>query len=584
MELASTITLRTAAGEEILDLEEFEGRIERGEIEPFFEVCFPPLTGTRFVRAAELDAFQGLYEPRALYFQRAFHLGRIPVLTLLLSLINLGVFLLEGRSGPVDVEAMVALGAKAGPLLHDLGQLWRLVTANFVHRDWTHLGFNLFILFHFGGALENAYRPLDWIAVVVLSALGTTCLSYCMTDAVSAGASGVAYGMLGGAMVFGLKYRKILPDRYRAVLGGAVVPTVLIFLYLGFTSTGVDNWGHVGGLLAGAAATFPLRPRLLGELPSRRQRLLTRVMPLLLGGCLLAASEPLLEDRLPRFETVGDGSLGVELPIPSGWERDGSGGGLLAFSNGLAGPVRASLSLSARPSEGPVDLEEEARAFLSREIHPQLEVGRLRDISFQPLRYAHIGGLQGVAVDVSFAAEGARTLLTAHFFARGSLVYRLVLARPVGLPSYGRVFERILSGVRPIELQWAVAARERAQAHPADPEAWIALGVVEGRLGQYKHARLAFEAAQGLAPADPRPVAALARLAIAEGVHREGCRLSARARLLDPAHPSTLEALADCALAEGHRSLALERLEEAVAASHGDPRLRARLEAVRQGR
>lgn len=546
LELASTITLRTGADEEVLELEEFEARIERGHVDPAAEVCFPPVTGGRFVRAAELDAFRGLYEPKTLYFSRAFTLGRIPILTLALSLLNLAVFLLEGRDGPVDAASMVALGAKAGPLLHDLGQLWRLVTANFVHRDWTHLGFNMFVLFHFGAALENAYRPLDWIWILAAAALGTTVGSYAMTDAVSAGASGVAYGFLGGAMVFGLKYRRILPDRYRAVLGGAVVPTVLIFLYLGFTSTGVDNWGHVGGLLAGGMAAVPLRPRLLGEAPSRSQRLLSRVVPLAVVGLGLLAAGHLLEGRLPILEPVRDRNLGLELQIPSRWQHDATIDGALAFHNGMAAPVRASLAASVRPIERGTDLEVVAREFVNTELRTRASDGRLSGLSLEPLRYAHVAGLPGVKVEATFLADGARTDLAAHFFARGGLLYTLVLARPVGLPAYGDVFERMLAGIRPIEPAFLLDAREAAEAAPNDAGSWLALGRAEARVGSGSRARAALEKAASLAPADPAPIAALAALAFDEGLPREGCRLAGRARALGPERPETVEVLERC--------------------------------------
>ena len=82
MEIATTITVRGPDGDEILELDEFEARVESGSVDPATEVCFPPVTGAAFVRAAELEAFRGLYQPRALYFSRAFTLGRFPLITL----------------------------------------------------------------------------------------------------------------------------------------------------------------------------------------------------------------------------------------------------------------------------------------------------------------------------------------------------------------------------------------------------------------------------------------------------------------------------------------------------------------------
>ncbi len=584
LDISSTITVRGPAGEEILELDEFEARVESGEIGPATEVNFPPVTGAGFVRAAELDAFRGLYEPKALYFRRAFTLGRLPLLTLALSLANLAVFLLELRGGPVDTATMVAFGAKAGPLLHDLGELWRLLTANFVHRDWAHIGFNLFVLFHFGAALENAYRPLDYLYVLLAAALGTTALSYTMTDAVSAGASGMAYGMLGGAMVFGLKYRRILPERYRTVLGGAVVPTVLVFLYIGWTSSGVDNWGHVGGLLAGALATAPLRPRLLGDAPRGRRLVLWRIVPLaaVVGGLVLA--QPILEDRLPRLEVQREERFGLEVPVPAGWRPAAERLGPISWSNGLAGPVRASLSAGARFLDEEPALDVEARRWIAEELYGEEREGRIENVLLSPIRYAHVGGLLGVAVDAAFGAEGVRTALTAHFFARGHVLYSLVLARPSGLEGYARVFERIVAGVRPVEPAFLRAARGRALLAPDDAEAWRAVAVAAERVGAAKEARRALERAMALAPEDPLAVAHLASLTVEEGLPREACRLAARARSLAPQASQTLEALADCALGQHDAATAEARLAEAVAAAPDDARLKRRLWLLRADR
>lgn len=584
MENPNTIAIRLPTGEEVLELEDFEGRLERGEIAPATEVRFRPLTGDRFVRVAELDPWRRRFEPRALYFRRAFGLGRIPVLTLATSLACLVVFFLQMRGGSVDVATMVRFGAKAGPLLHDLGEWWRLLTANFVHRDWLHIGFNLFVLFHFGAALENAYRPLDFMLILLAAALGTTVLSYAMTDAVSAGASGMAYGMLGGAMAFGLQYRRILPERYRAVLGGAVVPTVLVFLYIGWTSSGVDNWGHVGGLLAGAVATTLQRPRLLGERPTPRRALLVRVVPMIavVGGLVMA--EPLYAERGPRLVVQREDRFGLELPVPERWRPSADRLGPVSWSNGQAGPVRASISAGARILDRTPDLEEEARRFISAELHAETDAGRIADVRLSPIRYAHVGGLLGVAVDAEFVARGVHTHLTAHFFARGQMLYSLVLARPAELEDYGRIFARVVEGTRTGEPLFLRKARGRALLAPEDPVAWRALGRAAEHVGARAEARRALERAVDLDPEDPVAVAHLSRLALAEGLPGESCRLASRARALAPDHPRTLEALAMCALGQHDGATAEARLRDAVAAAPDDEELRQRYERLRKDR
>jgi len=445
LSVPSTITIRGPAGEEILDLEEFEDRIESGEIQPHTEVLFPPLTGGEWVRAADLDAFRSKYEPRALYFSRAFRLGRVPFVTLALTAINLAVFLLARRAGPVDTGTLLDWGAKAGPLLHDLGETWRLLSANFVHRDWAHIGFNLFVLFHFGAAVENAYRTLDYVIILLASALGTTLLSYAMTDAVSAGASGIGYGTLGAAVVFGVKYRRILPARYRSVLGGAVLPTVLVFLYIGWVSTGVDNWGHVGGLAAGSAATLAFRPRLLGDPPVGRALVLRRLAPLAVILAALLFGDRALREWLPRMVPVRSDRLGLELMLPARWHQRAE----MVFDNGMTQPGLASFAARTRSIDAPPDLERASAEYLEGMLRPQLAAGRIRELVERPARRTEIAGVAGVARDASFVADDDTEMtITAYLFSKGGTLYDLAVVRPRRLAGYDRIFDRIIRSVR----------------------------------------------------------------------------------------------------------------------------------------
>ncbi|HEY0840720.1 MAG TPA: rhomboid family intramembrane serine protease [Vulgatibacter sp.] len=576
LSLPSTITIRGPAGEEILDLEEFEDRMKSGEIDPHTEILFPPLTGTRWVRAADLDAFRGRYEPKALYFSRAFRLGRVPLLTFALSLANLVVFMLARRHGPIDTGTLLDFGAKAGPLLHDLGETWRLLSANFVHRDWAHIGFNLFVLFHFGAAVENAYRPLDYLIIVFASALGTTTLSYAMTDAISAGASGVGYGMLGSAVVFGVKYRKILPARYRSVLGGAVLPTLLIFLYLGWISSGVDNWGHVGGLAAGSAATFAFRPRLLGDPPARRAMLLERVAPLVAVLLALLFGGKAIAGWLPRMATVRSDRLGLEVELPAHWhQRDA-----LAFDNGMSQPGRASFTAGVLLLGEPPDLERAAADFVRGELRPQVESGVARNLVLGPLRYVHVAGLLGVAQEASFVVEETEVAVTAYLFARGALLYDVVLARPRRLEGYDRIFERIVGSVRLDDPDFLTSARRRVEEDPGGLAARLALADAERQLGQLERARATLAIAAVFAPGSGEVLARQASLAFLEGLGRRGCALAARAQQAAPSETLTLVALAECARSTGDPAAADAWLRKAHGNRTTDPVLRDRVERM----
>lgn len=442
-----TITVRDGHAEETLELLDFERRIEVGEIDLFTEVRFPPLTGAEFRRVGEVEVFRRLVQPRGIHFQRTFHLGRIPWITLGLVALNLGIFLLQGGAGRVDVGGLVAFGAKAGPLIADLGQLWRLVTANFVHADAFHIGFNLFVLFHFGAVVENAFRPLDAVWVLVAAAFGTTLASLAATDAITLGASGVAYGVLGSAVVFGWKYRKMLPPRHRAVLGAPILPTVLVFLYMGWTSQGVDNWGHMGGLLAGAVATAPLQPRLLGPRPPLAQVLRRRVAPLLAVALVIAGGSWWLGSRPPSLVPLADGRLGLSYAVPRGWQERSPG----IFDNALPLHARAAVAITVRPGVHDPDLLAVATTWSEDELRRRMQDGRIQKRRADPIELLDLGGMDAAGRRLELLVDGVPTVLTAIFAAKDDRLYSFVLSRPVSLPAYDRILDGIVASVRPLD-------------------------------------------------------------------------------------------------------------------------------------
>src|SRR5262249_19278305 len=162
------------------------------------------------------------------------------------------------RSG-VALPSLLVYGAKATPLILDRGETWRLFAANLLHKDPLHLAFNAFAVWNVGGALERAVRPADYVALLVFTALGTTLASAVGADSISLGASGMAFRLLGAGAAF--VWRRGVRGPLRSYFGLRIVPWLLALFAAGLGSQGVDNWGHAGGLAAGAAMGLFLTPR-----------------------------------------------------------------------------------------------------------------------------------------------------------------------------------------------------------------------------------------------------------------------------------------------------------------------------------
>lgn len=566
--MSQPLTIRTDSGDEHLDLADFEARVRQGEVSPQSLVRLPAVTGDAFVPACELEVFKALHEPKRAYFARAFSLTRFPWVTAALILLNLAVYLYTVRGGPLDLDSMVLFGGKAGPLVTDLGELWRLFTANFLHRDALHIGLNMFVLFNAGGALENTYRTLDYLWLLVFSGLATMTASLFLSDAVSLGASGMVFGCLGAIVVFGLKYRSLLPSRYRTVMGDAAIPTVLGLLLIGITSDGVDNWAHVGGLLAGMLTAAFMRPRLLADLGPWWSPAV-RAAPTLLIAAVVAFGQPLFASSLPSMRVERDDAYGVAVPVPKSWRWGADRMGSMAYNNGLPDSARATFAAAVVEMPDGADPAQVAKRFVLEVLEPRalgLDVNQVRTDEQRP---AKVGDRDALKLTAAFETTTGVTKVAAYFVPRGDLVYQLVFKYPAAFPRYGGVVDQMVQGVRFDEPQALRKARARALLFPNAP---VALGELGAELRRSGEPFAAAEALKTAVKGDPSRVAFRTELALAllsTGEVEAACEASHDATVYGPDDVAALEADARCEVARGNPARALERL---AAARRVDPR------------
>lgn len=147
-------------------------------------------------------------------------------------------------------DLLILLGGKNSSLIV-LGQYWRLLTPVVLHASLAHIGFNMYALFAIGPALEAHYGHWRFLALYLLGAVGGNVLSFYMTPNWSVGASTAIFGLVAAQGVFIYQNRRLFGQQARAMLNN-VFFIVGVNLLLGL-SGGIDNWGHLGGLLAGLA-------------------------------------------------------------------------------------------------------------------------------------------------------------------------------------------------------------------------------------------------------------------------------------------------------------------------------------------
>ena len=169
-----------------------------------------------------------------------------PVVTYALILINVFMFLFPLING--TSEEFYNLFASYGPFVK-MGDYYRLISAAFMHANIAHLIFNMYALWIIGMQLESFIGKWRYLVVYLFSAISGSLLSVIVTpDAVSVGASGAIFGLLGALLYFGYHYRVYLGT----VIKSQIIPLIVINLLLGFMVPGIDNAAHIGGLIGGA--------------------------------------------------------------------------------------------------------------------------------------------------------------------------------------------------------------------------------------------------------------------------------------------------------------------------------------------
>ncbi len=175
------------------------------------------------------------------------------IVTMTLIAINVGIYLLQLAGGaPISANAgwIYEHGALFGPYVAQ-GDWYRLLSAAFLHYGPIHLGMNMLALWWIGRPLEDWLGPVRYILLYLVSGLaGSAGALIANPTAVTVGASGAIFGILGAAIV--------LERQQTYVLGGSAITLLVVNLAFTFAVPGISIGGHLGGLAGGALAILAL--------------------------------------------------------------------------------------------------------------------------------------------------------------------------------------------------------------------------------------------------------------------------------------------------------------------------------------
>ena len=129
------------------------------------------------------------------------------------------------------------------------GDYWRILTGVVVHGGIFHILFNGYALFVLGRLSEILSAKPNVPIVFLISAIAGGILSLIfIPDVRSVGASGGVIGLLGYLTIYSYRRRELLSSS----LFNNMLLNIGIIGFLGvFVIPNVDNYGHLGGLIAG---------------------------------------------------------------------------------------------------------------------------------------------------------------------------------------------------------------------------------------------------------------------------------------------------------------------------------------------
>ncbi len=145
-------------------------------------------------------------------------------------------------------DYLAALGMKYNDAIR-AGQFWRLLTPVLLHGSVLHIGFNMYALYVIGPGLERFYGHGRFLLLYLIGGFAGNVLSFILSPEASLGASTAIFALIAAEGIFILKNRFLFGSEARSLMIN-IGFIILVNLALGL-SPGIDNWGHLGGLIGG---------------------------------------------------------------------------------------------------------------------------------------------------------------------------------------------------------------------------------------------------------------------------------------------------------------------------------------------
>ena len=177
-------------------------------------------------------------------------------------------------------DVLIRCGAEHYSLVLDQGEVWRLVTAMFIHGGIVHIGFNVYVLLQLGRLCELYFDARRTFIIFFLSGLFGFVAS-CLAGSFSVGASGGILGLAGAILV----RARLSGGGIDRVIYSQLMSWVIMIIVIGFLVPIIDWVGHLGGLITGGVVGYFL---------IREGGIRPKVHGIVFGICLLVTAACLI--------------------------------------------------------------------------------------------------------------------------------------------------------------------------------------------------------------------------------------------------------------------------------------------------
>ncbi len=142
----------------------------------------------------------------------------------------------------LNVKVLISSGANVPKLIKNKNELWRLVTAAFLHANFLHIFFNTVSTFMFVSTLEYSYGSYTIIYMWLLSAIGGNIFSadFASGNSISVGASTALFGMIGlylAFLILNWNALSFLEDLRCLICCMAIMVVTMVFIFSSSTVT-----------------------------------------------------------------------------------------------------------------------------------------------------------------------------------------------------------------------------------------------------------------------------------------------------------------------------------------------------------